>query len=104
MAEAKRITPKAPIESNSVVFVRTTVRQTDYIGVLPSHAAELGTEAGDLVCVPLERIGEHSVLPRLVRPIGLVHSASTDLTPAGQELLRSITTVCHELKLIRRPS
>ena len=101
MAADKQITPKAAIESNSVVFVRTMVSKTDYIGVLPSYAAKLGAEAGDLVFVPLERISEHRVLPRLVRPMGLVHSANTDLTPAGQALLRSITTVCEELKFTR---
>jgi hypothetical protein len=59
-------------------------------------------ESGAITLIPLERISEHSVLPRLVRPMGVVHSTGTDLTPAGEALLRSIKTVCHELKLTRR--
>ena len=35
-----------------------------------------------------------------VRPMGLVHPAEIELTRGGQALLRSITTVCHELNLI----
>lgn len=92
----------APMQSNSVVFVRTMVTKSDCIGVLPSYAAEVSIEAGALTFIPLERISEHSVLPRLVRPMGVVHSAGTDLTPAGEALLRSIKTVCHELQLIRK--
>jgi DNA-binding transcriptional LysR family regulator len=91
----------APIESNSVVFVRTMVNKDDFVGVLPSYAAALGTEAGELGAIPLERVSEHEVLPRLVRPMGLVHPAEIELTRGGHALLRSITTVCHELNLIR---
>jgi DNA-binding transcriptional LysR family regulator len=91
----------APIESNSVVFVRTIVGQTDFVGVLPSYAAAVGTEAGELAAITLERLSEHGVLPRLVRPMGLVHPSEIELTRGGQALLRSIITVCHELNLIR---
>jgi len=91
----------APIASNSVVFVRTILSKGDFVGVLPSYAAALGTEAGDLAAIPLERISEHGVLPRLVRPMGLVHPAEIELTRGGHALLRSITTVCQELNLIR---
>ena len=51
-AQKSQITPKAIIESNSVVFVRTMVSKTDCIGVLPSHSAQLSAEAGDLVSDP----------------------------------------------------
>jgi hypothetical protein len=51
--------------------------------------------------IPLERIVEHAPLPRLVRPMGLVHLRESDLTPAGHLLLRSMVTVCHELGLQR---
>jgi DNA-binding transcriptional LysR family regulator len=91
----------APIESNSVVFVRTIVSQSDFVGVLPSYAAALGTEAGELAAIALERLSEHEMLPRLVRPMGLVHPSEIELTRGGQALLRSIITVCHELGLIR---
>jgi hypothetical protein len=33
--------------------------------------------------------------------MGLVHLAEIELTRAGHALLQSITTVCHELNLIR---
>jgi DNA-binding transcriptional LysR family regulator len=91
----------APIESNSVVFVRTMVSQTDFIGILPSYAAKVSAESGDLCCIPLHRIAEHRLLPRLSRPMGLVHSNDSDLTPAGRALLRSMVTVCHELGLMQ---
>jgi DNA-binding transcriptional LysR family regulator len=104
-AERTGLKPKADIESNSVMFVRRMASTTDCIGVLPSHAAELSVGAGDLVCVPNKNIAEPRLLPRLVRPMGLVHSAQTELTSGGQMLLRSITTVCHELRLLpERPS
>jgi DNA-binding transcriptional LysR family regulator len=94
----------APIESNSVVFVRTIVSRNEFVGVLPSYAAALGTEAGELVAIPLERLSEHRMLPRLVRPMGLVHPAEIELTRGSKELLRSIITVCHELNLIQSKS
>jgi DNA-binding transcriptional LysR family regulator len=88
----------APIESNSVVFVRSMVAQTDYIGLLPRYAAEASAGAG-ITSIPLARITEHRSLPRLARPMGLVHSRESELTPAGRALLRGIMTVCHELGL-----
>ncbi|MDP1604003.1 MAG: LysR family transcriptional regulator [Legionella sp.] len=102
LAGQQQITPKAPMETNSVVFVRTIAAKTDVIGVLPSYAAEIGAESGALAFIPLERISDHSVLPQLARPMGVMHSAVSDLTPAGEALLRSIKAVCHELHLTRR--
>jgi DNA-binding transcriptional LysR family regulator len=86
----------APIESNSVVFMRTVVSEYDFIGVLPSYAAALSPE---LAFLPLERIAESGVLPRLSRPMGLIHRAETTLTPVGRAILRSIAAVCQELGL-----
>ena len=86
----------APIESNSVVFMRTVVSENDFIGVLPSYAAALSPE---LAFLPLERIAESGVLPRLSRPMGLIHRAETTLTPVGRAILRSIAAVCQELGL-----
>ena len=60
------------------------VSQTDFIGILPSYAAKVSAESGDLCCIPLHRIAEHRLLPRLSRPMGLVHSNDSDLTPAGR--------------------
>lgn len=99
LAHQQQISPLAPMETNSVVFVRTIAARTDAIGVLPSYAAEIGAETGALAFIPLERISEHRVLPRLARPMGVVHSAVSDLTPAGEALLRSIKTVCNELQM-----
>jgi DNA-binding transcriptional LysR family regulator len=87
-----------PIESNSVVFVRSMVAQTDCIGLLPRYAAEASAGAG-IAAIPLARITEQQWLPRLARPMGLVHSRESELTPAGRALLRSMLTVCHELGL-----
>jgi DNA-binding transcriptional LysR family regulator len=92
----------APIESNSVVFVRTVVAETDFVGVLPSYAAELGAEAGEIVALPAERMAEHRLLPRLVRPMGLVHSADVELTRATEMLLSSLTASCQEMNRTRR--
>jgi DNA-binding transcriptional LysR family regulator len=102
IAKQHQLVSLGPMQSNSVVFVRTMVAKSDCIGVLPSYAAEVSVEAGAVTFIPLERISEHSVLPRLVRPMGVVHSTGTDLTPAGEALLRSIKTVCHELQLVRK--
>ena len=102
LAHQQLITPCAPIETNSVVFVRTLIAKTASIGVLPSYAAEMGAESGVLSFIPLERIVDHRVLPRLARPMGVVHSAVSELTPAGEALLRSIKTVCRELQIPRR--
>jgi DNA-binding transcriptional LysR family regulator len=102
LARQQQITPQAPMETNSVVFVRTIAARTDAIGVLPSYAADIGAESGALAFIPLERISEHRVLPRLARPMGVVHSAVSDLTPAGEALLRSIKTVCNELQIGRK--
>jgi DNA-binding transcriptional LysR family regulator len=86
----------APIESNSVIFMRTVVGENDFVGVLPSYAAALSSELGFL---PLERMAESGVLPRLNRPMGLIHRAETTLTPVGRAILRSIAAVCQELGL-----
>lgn len=102
MARQQGVAPLGAMETNSVVFVRTMVSTTDYIGILPSYAAEVGAESGALGFIPLDRVIDNSVLPRLERPMGIVHSAMTDLTPAGEALLRSIKTVCHELNLLPR--
>lgn len=100
MARRGQLERNAVIESNSVVFVRSLASQTDSIGILPSHAAKLSTESGDLVSLPLERFAENSLLPRLLRPMGLVLSTEFELTPGAAAMLRSIHTVCYELKLI----
>jgi DNA-binding transcriptional LysR family regulator len=91
----------APIESNSVVFVREVVSTTEFIGVLPSYAAELGTASGNLRYIPIERLAPHGILPKLSRPMGLVHAAEIELTQGCKALLRSINTVCSELNLIK---
>jgi DNA-binding transcriptional LysR family regulator len=77
------------------------ISQTDFIGILPSYAAKVSAEGGDLCCIPMQRIAEHDLLPRLSRPMGLVHSKESELTPAGRALLRSMVTVCHELGLLQ---
>jgi len=51
--------------------MRTVVGENDFIGVLPSYAAALSPE---LAFLPLERIAESRVLPRLSRPMGLIPS------------------------------
>ena len=102
IAKQHQLVSLGSMQSNSVVFVRTMVAKSDYIGVLPSYAAEVSVETGAVTFIPLERISEHSVLPRLVRPMGVVHSTGTDLSPAGGALLRSIKTVCGELQLARK--
>jgi DNA-binding transcriptional LysR family regulator len=91
----------APIESNSVVFVREVVSTTEFIGILPSYAAELGTASGNLRYIPIERLAPHGILPKLSRPMGLVHAAEIELTQGCKALLRSINTVCSELNLIK---
>jgi hypothetical protein len=78
------------------MFMRTVVAENDLIGVLPSYAAGLSQE---LAFLPLERIAESRVLPRLNRPMGLIHRAETTLTPVGRAVLHSIATVCQELGL-----
>ena len=90
----------APIESNSVVFTRTLTSHSDFVGVLPSYAAEIGTEAGTIRRIPLDRLSHGTVLPRLTRPMGLVHATEIELTEGSKAVLRGINTICHELKLI----
>jgi DNA-binding transcriptional LysR family regulator len=97
-ASDRQIQRIAPIESNSVVFVRSMVSQTDYVGILPHYAVQASRD-NEVTSIPLERIVEHRLFPRLVRPMGLVHLRENDLTPAGHLLLRSMVTVCHELGL-----
>ncbi len=89
----------APIQSNSVAFVRATIMKTDFIGMLPSYAVRPGKDADDLRFIALESIVAKDVLPKLMRPLGLVHPADIELTAGGQALFRSITSVCRELGL-----
>jgi len=98
-AKDQGIPTMAPIESNSVVFVRTLVTRTDAIGILPSHAAELSGEAGKLASIPIDHLDDSSALPQLSRPMGLVLPTEIELTPGARAVLRSINTVCHELNL-----
>ena len=89
----------SPIQSNSVAFVRAMIVKNDFIGMLPSYAVRPGSEAGDLRSIAVDRIVGHDMLPKLVRHMGLVHPADTELTAAGHALFRSITSVCRELNL-----
>lgn len=98
-AKNQGIAMKAPIESNSVVFVRTLTSRTDAIGILPSHAAELGGEAGELASIPISQVADSRFLPRLSRPMGLVLPTEIELTPGARAVLRSINTVCRDLNL-----
>ena len=98
-AKRQGIATMAPIQSNSVVFVRTLVTRTEAIGILPSYAAELGGTAGELTSLPIDHIADGRVLQRLSRPMGLVLPTEIELTPSARAVLRSINTVCHELNL-----
>ena len=93
----------APIQSNSVAFVRAMVNKNDLIAMLPSYAVRPGKESGDLRFIEVERIVDQKVLPKLVRPMGLVHPADIELTAAGNALFRSITSVCREMALTLDP-
>ena len=89
----------APIQSNSVAFVRAMVNKNDLIAMLPSYAVRPGKDSGDLRYIEVERIVDQKVLPKLVRPMGLVYPADIELTAAGHALFRSITSVCREMAL-----
>src|SRR5690606_9947137 len=89
----------SPIERKSVVLVHAMVLQGDYSGLLPRYAIEARQDA-ETRTIGLEQIATRRTLPPLVRPMGLVHSKESELTPGGRALLRSMLTVCHELKLI----
>jgi len=101
----RRETPMktAPIQSNSVAFVRATLKKSDLIGMLPSYSVRPGLDSDDLRFISVERIVADGVLPKLVRPLGLVYPAEIELTAAGNALFRSITSVCREMALTPPP-
>ena len=87
-----------PINSTSVLFVRSIVARTDYIGILPSYDASVGPAEG-IAALSLDSVEEGVRLPRLTRPMGIVHSRDSELTAGARAVLSAMIGVCEELQL-----
>jgi DNA-binding transcriptional LysR family regulator len=52
-AEVGMTAPEPRVESGSIHFSKTVIRQSDCIGILPAHAMEPELKRGELICLPL---------------------------------------------------
>jgi LysR family transcriptional regulator, regulator for genes of the gallate degradation pathway len=95
--ETGRCRADAEIASNSTLFVKSTLTQSDFIGFLPHDAIQPEDGNGQLVEIELDP-AEMTRLPRsLDRPIGIVYRQAVSLSPASRAMIGEIRAVCSRL-------
>jgi DNA-binding transcriptional LysR family regulator len=83
--------PVATIECSTTAFLKTVVRQTDYVGIVARIALH---PEHDIIDRELTTIEIDS--PSMIRPVGLVWRASQVLTPAIRLAMRAIEDGCRK--------
>jgi DNA-binding transcriptional LysR family regulator len=99
LAKAKGVEPrKTVIDSNSVVYLVSTLIGSDFVGLLPMDSVEDAVNAGNLVEVVLEPTQRSQVaLAAVERPIGFLRRADTTLSPVALALRDEILSLCFRL-------
>jgi DNA-binding transcriptional LysR family regulator len=87
----------APLESNSVRFVKTTILATDYVGLLPSYALDDRERTERFSVIDIDMGGGEQAAPLLGRSLGLICKTGYRPTPAGDKLMRLIRSAFHAL-------
>jgi DNA-binding transcriptional LysR family regulator len=99
LAQAKSVDPrKTFIDSNSVVYLTSTLIGSEFIGLLSLDSVEDAVNAGHLVEVMLDPTQRSHVAQAAVeRPIGFVRRADTTLSPVALALRDEILALCIKL-------
>ena len=99
LAQAKGVEPrKTVIDSNSVVYLTSTLIGSEFIGLLSMSAVEDAVNAGHLVELVLEPSQRAEVALTVVeRPIGFLRRANTTLSPVALALRDEIRALCIKL-------
>lgn len=95
LAESKGVEPrKTVIDSNSVVYLTSTLIGSEFVGMLSMDAVEDAVNAGHLVEVVLEPSQRSQVVQAAVeRPIGFIRRADTTLSPLALTLRDEIVAL-----------
>jgi DNA-binding transcriptional LysR family regulator len=99
LALSKGVEPrKTVIDSNSVVYLISTLIGSEFVGLLSMDSVEDAVNAGHLVEVVLEPSQRSEVaLAAVERPIGFLRRADTTLSPVALALRDDILALCIKL-------
>jgi DNA-binding transcriptional LysR family regulator len=99
LAQSRGVEPrKTFIDSNSVVYLASTLIGSDFIGLLSMDSVEDAVDAGHLVELILEPSQRAQVAQAAVeRPIGFLRCADTTLSPIALALRDEILALCIKL-------
>jgi DNA-binding transcriptional LysR family regulator len=99
LARSKSVEPrKTVIDSNSVVYLVSTLIGSEFVGLLSMDSVEDAVNAGNLVEVVLEPAQRSQVaLAAVERPIGFLRRADTTLSPVAVALRDEILALCIKL-------
>jgi DNA-binding transcriptional LysR family regulator len=99
LAQAKGVEPrKTSIDSNSVVYLTSTLIGSEFIGLLSMDSVEDAVNAGHLVELVLEPTQRAEIALTVVeRPIGFLRRANTTLSPVALALRDEILALCIKL-------
>jgi DNA-binding transcriptional LysR family regulator len=99
LAQAKGVEPrKTVIDSNSVVYLTSTLIGSEFVGLLSMDSVEDAVNAGNLVELTLEPAQRSEVALRAIeRPVGFLRRADTTLSPVATALRDEILALCMKL-------
>jgi DNA-binding transcriptional LysR family regulator len=99
LAQSRGVEPrKTVIDSNSVVYLISTLMGSEFVGLLSMDSVEDAVNAGHLVEVVLEPTQRSEVARAAVeRPIGFLRRADTTLSPVALALRDDILALCIKL-------
>jgi DNA-binding transcriptional LysR family regulator len=99
LAQSKGVEPrKTVIDSNSVVYLISTLIGSEFVGLLSMDSVEDAVNAGHLVEVVLDPSQRSEVaLAAVERPIGFLRRADTTLSPVALALRDEILALCIKL-------
>jgi DNA-binding transcriptional LysR family regulator len=99
LAQMKSVEPrKTLIDSNSVVYLTSTLIGSEFIGLLSMDSVEDAVNAGHLVELVLEPAQRSEVSRDAIeRPIGFLRRADTTLSPVALALRDEILALCLKL-------
>ncbi|HEY4212251.1 MAG TPA: LysR family transcriptional regulator [Steroidobacteraceae bacterium] len=99
LARSKSVEPRRTfIDSNSVVYLVSTLIGSEFVGLLSMDSVEDAVNAGNLVEVVLDPAQRSEVAVAAVeRPIGFLHRADTTLSPLALALRDEIRGLCQKL-------
>jgi DNA-binding transcriptional LysR family regulator len=99
LALSKGVEPrKTVIDSNSVVYLVSTLIGSEFVGLLSMDSVEDAVNAGNLVELVIEPTQRSQLaLAAVERPIGFLRRANTTLSPVARALRDEILALCIKL-------